>query len=313
VVCFAFPGGGYSRRYYSFDMPGSSGAGQAGWHVARGWIFIAIDHLGVGDSTLPDGELLGYENIAAANVAAVDAVMAKLEDGSLADGFPPVRGPVKLGIGQSMGGCFLIVAQGQHAAFDGIGVLGYSAIHTIVPSRPGTPPTPWPWMPRGSSLADPIILNQFDRAAGDAVTDADALERIAAQGEHPLAWAFHFDDEPADVVAEDMAAGPGGPLPSWRSATTPPCAIFMVAPGTVASEAAAIRVPVLVAVGERDVVPDPWMEAKAYKSASDITLFVCPRMAHMHNFSGLREDFWARLHHWGQGVAERARTPTTVR
>jgi len=60
---------------------------------------------------------------------------------------------------------------------------------------------------------------------------------------------------------------------------------------------------VLVAVGERDVVPDPWMEPKAYKRSADITVFVCPTMAHMHNFASTRERFWTRLHSWGEAVA----------
>jgi len=302
VVCFGFPGGGYGRRYFSFDMPGASGGGEAGWHRAHGWIFASVDHLGVGDSTLPDPALLTYENIAAANHAAVDEVMTRVAAGTVADDFPPVDGAARLGIGQSMGGCFLIVAQGQHATFDGIGVLGYSAIHTVVPSRPGVAPVPMPWMPRGSSLAAPIVLNPADLAT-NVVADAEGLGQMASQGEHPFAWAFHFDDEPADVVAADMAAGISGPFPPWRSPTAPACAIFMVAPGTVAAEAAVVRVPVLVGVGERDVVPDPWMEPKAYKSASDITVFVCPRMAHMHNFAGTRERLWARTHEWGDTVA----------
>ena len=77
----------------------------------------------------------------------------------------------------------------------------------------------------------------------------------------------------------------------------------MVAPGAVALEAAAIRVPVFIGVGERDVVPDPWAEPKAFKSAADIQLYVCPRMAHMHNFARTRAQFWARIHNWGKGVA----------
>src|SRR3546814_16052843 len=79
-----------------------------------------------------------------------------------------------------------------------------------------------------------------------------------------------YDDEPADIVALDMAASAGlaDPLPAWRSATTPSCGVHMVAPGAVALEAAAITVPVLVAVGERDVVPDPWMEPKEIGRAS---------------------------------------------
>ena len=308
VVCFAFPGGGYCRRYFSFDMPGSSGGGEAGWHVARGWIFVECDHLGFGDATIPEGNALNYDNTAAGNRATVDETMRRLELGTVLDGYPPVGDATKLGIGQSMGGCYTIVLQGQFGTFDGVASLGYSAIHTVVPSRPGTTPGVWPWIARGSDLDNPTILNQaaLARAAGSALVDQDRLQNLAAAGENPLAWAFHYDDVPPDVVALDMAAGTGGldgPLPVWRSATTPPCAIYMVAPGTVALEAASITVPVLVAVGERDVVPDPWMEPKAFKSANDITVFVCPRMAHMHNFAGTREMFWRRIHSWGTSVA----------
>lgn len=78
----------------------------------------------------------------------------------------------------------------------------------------------------------------------------------------------------------------------------------MLAPGTVATEAAAITSPVLIAVGERDVVPDPWLEPKAFKSSTDITIFVSPRMAHMHNFASTRELLWERIHAWGAGVAQ---------
>jgi len=107
----------------------------------------------------------------------------------------------------------------------------------------------------------------------------------------------------ADVVAADLALGGDAPLPPWRSATTPPCVILMVAPGTVAPEAAAIRVPVLLVAGERDVVPDLRAEPKAYPNANDITLFQCPRMAHMHNFASTRDLLWTRLHSWGAAVA----------
>ena len=55
-----------------------------------------------------------------------------------------------------------------------------------------------------------------------------------------------------------------------------------------------------LAVGKHDVVPDPWLEPKAYRSATDITVFVAPRMAHMHNFAGTRELLWRRIHTWGR-------------
>jgi pimeloyl-ACP methyl ester carboxylesterase len=307
VVCFAFPGGGYCRRYFSFDMPDGAGGGEAGFHCDRGWIFVACDHLGFGDSTIPEGNELDYENIARGNDATVKAVMQKLESGTLLAGYPRVTGATKLGIGQSMGGCFTIVTQAQLSTFDGVGILGYSGIHTVVPSRPGASPAVWPWVLRGTPLDNPTILNQAALAAAATKLGAQQdLTAAASRGEHPFAWCFHFDDEPADIVALDMraAAGLEGPLPEWRSATTPPCGLYMVAPGTVATEAASITVPIFVGVGERDVVPDPWMEPKAFKSSNDISVFVCRRMGHMHNFAHTRYEFWQRIHSWGAGIAD---------
>jgi pimeloyl-ACP methyl ester carboxylesterase len=310
VVCFAFPGGGYSRRYYTLDVPGAAGTrcGQAGWHTDRGWIFVACDQLGFGDATAPSDPVLTYENIALGSKATVAAVMAKLETGTMLDGYQPVAGATTLGIGQSMGGCFTIVLQGHHQTFDGIAALGFSGIHTVVPSRPGAPSAFWPWIPRNSDLANPEILNGVPLAAAEGPTPAgqDSVDASPAPGEHPFAWAFHWDNEPADLVALDMAASAEdyeGPLPPWRSPSTPACGIYMVAPGTVATEAASITVPVLIAVGERDVVPNPWLEPTAFKSSTDISLFVCPRMAHMHNFAHTRQDLWTRIHSWGSGVA----------
>ncbi|WP_449472825.1 hypothetical protein [Sphingobium chungangianum] len=81
TVCFAFPGGGYCRRYFSFDMPDGSGGGQAGFHCERGWIFVTCDHLGFGESTIPDGSALNLDNVAAANDAMVRTVMNSARSG----------------------------------------------------------------------------------------------------------------------------------------------------------------------------------------------------------------------------------------
>jgi len=300
VVCFAFPGGGYTRQYFSLDLRDAGGGGQADFHSKRGWVFVSCDHLGVGQSTVPQPDTLDYETISRANAAVVEIVMRRLAEGRLSDGFPALSGAVSLGIGQSMGGCFTIVLQARHRPFAAVGLLGYSAVHTVVPNRPGSPAAPMPWIPRDSDLSDPLVLN----APALARSGPGALEQLAAArepAEHPWAWAFHFDDVPADLVQRDLAPGP--PLPPWRSSTIPACAMKMVAPGTVATEAAAIDVPVLVAVGERDVVPDPRSEPRAYLSSPDITVVVCPGMAHMHNFAGTRTKLWRRIHSWGEGVA----------
>jgi hypothetical protein len=297
IVCFAFPGGGYSRQYFTFDMPGASTGGQAGWHAARGWVFVSCDHIYVGESDAPSQPgLLTFENVAAANAATVEEVWSRLLSGSLGDRFPPLVDPVRVGIGQSMGGCLTIVQQGQHGTYDGIGILGYSARHTVLAMPPGTPRLPWPYVPRGSLTVQVLSAPPVDDNP-DFALRADGL---------PIStWGFHFDDEPEDLVRADMDDYPTrhGRLPVWASATMPPCATSMMSPGAVALEASVVRVPVLVAVGERDVCPQPLTEPSAYASASDVSVFICPRMSHMHNFAGTRERFWRRIENWGHTVA----------
>src|SRR3546814_8628099 len=94
-------------------------------------------YLGFGDSTIPEGNALTLDNVAAANHATVQEVMRRLNEGTLVDGLGPITNATTLGIGQSMGGCFAIVAQGQLGTFDGVGKLGYSGSHTVVTTRPG--------------------------------------------------------------------------------------------------------------------------------------------------------------------------------
>ncbi|HSZ37453.1 MAG TPA: hypothetical protein VK773_10215 [Acidimicrobiales bacterium] len=297
IVCFAKPGAGYSRGYYTTDLPGPGpGRGaQADWHAERGWIFVSVDHLGVGESSLHGSDALGFGPVAAASEAAEVEVLRKLAAGTLIDGLGKVEHPVKIGIGQSMGGCLTVVQQGRFHSYDGVGVLGYGVLATLPPTAPGTPDLVLPWMPRNAAVAEAVMTNAPALAASAGVnvsTDA-------------MAWGFHFDDIDPAVVARDMEDYPArkGEMPPWGSVTIPsPLVLWCVAPGAVLAEAAAITAPVLVALGERDVLSDPRGEVRAYASSPSVDFFVCPRMAHMHNFAGTREEFWARIETWAGWV-----------
>lgn len=267
LVVFAFPGGGYSRGYFHIEWPGLRGYSQAQHHTDAGFVFVACDHLGVGQSSLPDPASLTLEAVPAANRALVDSVLARLEAGTLVDGLEPLRSAVRIGMGQSMGGCFLAVQQARYRSFDAIAVLGYSGIHTVLPRPP------------------------------------------ADSGPDAFRYGFHMPDVPRELVEADLGSGfplRGGQPPPWGSSSVPGCATRMLEPGYIAREAAAIDVPVFIGVGERDVCPDPHIEPSAYRAAHDVTLYVQPRAAHMHNFAGTRALLWDRLANWALGVgAER--------
>ena len=292
LVCFAKPGAGYSRGYFTADLPGAGFGSQAAWHASRGWTVVSVDHLGVGESSQHDPDALTFSTVVAAAQAAEADVLQKLAAGTLMDGLAAVERPVRIGIGQSMGGSLTVLQQGRYHCYDGIGVLGYGVFRTLPPTPPGVPDLVLPWTPRDVLPSTGVFTN------APALADAGG-------GAVSLAWGFHFDDVDPAVVARDMDDYPArhGDLPPWGSATIPgTVALWCVSPGSTLTEAAAIRCPVLLAVGERDVVVDPWGEPRAYGSALSVDLFVCPRMAHMHNFAGTREVLWRRIETWADWV-----------
>ena len=283
VVAFGFPGGGMGRGYFDVEFDGASTYSQARFHTARGWVFVAVDHLGVGESD-PDEAGASYDVLAAANASVVTRVLEGLRAGTLVPGLAAMAVRGSIGLGHSAGGCISIVAQGNHACFDALGVLGFSAIHTVIPTPTGT--------------LDLELKDRDDRSAG--------LEAgiKAAGGVDVFRWAFHWEDVDPRIVDADMRPGrerTEAP-PAWSSPTTPAVVFSMVTPGVVTTEAAAITAPVLVAAGERDVVPDLLAEAGAYTSCTDITLVEIPTMAHMHNMAGTRQLLWDRLHRWGTSI-----------
>jgi alpha-beta hydrolase superfamily lysophospholipase len=264
-VLVAMPGAGYNRRYFDLPEPGYS---EAEHHVARGTIVVALDHLGVGDSSVPP-DVASLTAVAAANSAAVSEIVARLKTGALTA--QPIVPSAVVGAGQSMGGFIAVLMQARHRPFDGIAVLGASLVCTRLPSR------------SGKEL----------RFAGDA--DPRASARLLFLNAD-WRYAFHWDDVPEHLVAADMARmpptfGEGAP---WNSATAPDTT-GLVLPGAAAREAAGIDVPVLLGMGERDVCQDPLRELAAFQSARDLAHFIVPKMAHMHNFAGTRALLWKRI------------------
>ncbi len=197
VVCFAKPGAGYSRGYYTTDLPGPGpGVGaQADWHAERGWIFVSVDHLGVGGSSLHGPDALGFAPVVAASEAAESDVVQKLAAGTLIDGLGKIERPVKIGLGQSMGACLTVVQQGRFHSYDGVGVLGYGVLGTLPPTAPGTPDLVLPWMPRDAAMDEWVMTNAPALAALDPAT---------SPGTDAMAWGFHYDDMDRAVVARDM-------------------------------------------------------------------------------------------------------------
>lgn len=306
IVCIAKPGAGYSKEYFSLDLPGPGSGAQASWFAERGWIFVSVDHLGAGGSSRHDETSASdYRHLSLAGHAAESDTLRQLRAGTLNDGIPPIIDPIVVGIGQSMGGCITIVQQAHYATYDGVAILGYSAIHTSRPAAPGSPAYVRPWIPRDVQPQSGLLpqeSNSFGMANRPQVATAEESgDNLAAIS--TMRWGFHYDDVNPSV--DDISDWPGrnGSPPPWATTSIPEITgTWCVAPGAVAPEAAAISVPVLIAFGERDACPDPRGEMRAYQSCSSLDLFICPRMGHMHNFASTRQLLWRRIYAWGEWV-----------
>ncbi|MDR2858113.1 MAG: lysophospholipase [Novosphingobium sp.] len=277
-VLIGLPGGGYNRHYFDLREPGYS---EAAHHVARGVAVIAIDHLRVGGSDIPALADAGLDACAEADHAALQVILGRLRDGTIAPGVAPIRPAAVVGAGQSMGGHIALLMQARHRSFDALAMLGSSVVCTRLPAR----------------------------VAGQEVCllgKQDASEGLAALAGFDFRFAFHWDDVPDHFAKADVEARRGGgPMPYWGSASTPDAGDGLV-PGHLASAAALIAVPTLIAMGERDVCQDGLRELAAFMSARDLALFVAPKMAHMHNFAGTREAMWRRLSAFIAQVADSA-------
>jgi pimeloyl-ACP methyl ester carboxylesterase len=286
LVWFGWPGGGYNRHYFDLQLPGRSGYSEAEFHVGKGSIFVACDHIGVGDSSIPEGAF-NHSDIARINAAVARSVLTGLRDGSLMTELPAIDNPFPVAMGQSYGGLLLTHLQAEHGLFKGVAMLGWSGICTMVKDVSGQ-----------GNVAPPAEL--------------EGTEALRDGLNHPYRRSFHFDDVPEDIVAEDLLGYPariGVPVPVWGASFMPGGPNFApergpLGPGVVTDEAAAIDVPVFIGNGEIDVAPDPRTEPEAYPMSSDITTIVLPRSSHMHNFAGTREILWKRLENWAVGIRD---------
>ena len=293
LVIFASPGGGYTQHYYNMSFPGHEGYSEAEYHTSRGIVFVAMDHLGVGESSLELQNDITIDQAADANTAFVREVMRRLTAGEIDPALRPLKNAFVVGIGQSLGGGVTMVMQGRSQTFDAIAPLGKSALHTSLPQ-----PT-FELFERGRSIYT------FTRA-----TPLDELSiEVSADQVPDFVYPFHWPEEPEDIVAADMAGGypmrSAEGAPRFGSVTMPRYAAAMMSPAFLTADAARIKVPVLVACGERDTCPDIRREPTAFIKSSDVSVFIVPRMAHMHNFAPTRRLLWQRVADWSRMQAAR--------
>jgi pimeloyl-ACP methyl ester carboxylesterase len=272
AVLVCWPGGSYSRTYWDMQLDGFEGYSFAEHLAAKGFTVVAIDPLGVGESSRPkEVDAVTLEAMAAAAAEAVRVVHTEIAGGGV---------PV-IGVGHSLGACLTIVEQALFSSYDAVVDLGFThgakITHTPVSADAA-----------GREALD-VAVEQAKGFFPDTWDDGYAL----APREPNHAW-LHDPDVPSEIIAEDDRRASAWPRQSYVGA---------LMAGHSASYAARVTVPVLIGFGEHDVPEHPHDDVAFYGASRDVTLMVLPGSAHCHNFAGTRAVLWDRLADWADSFA----------
>lgn len=174
-LVLALHGGGYRRSYWHPAFGEDDSYSFARFFTDRGKAVLALDHLGMGESSKPTRESkLSRAKIAAANAQALAETLRGLGDGAYAR-----AGAVSVtGLGHSIGGMMLITQMAAHGGMDRVAILGWAN--------------------------QPMVLGDTDMAA----LSAGLLpEGYLPTPRGPMRGLFYLPDVPMAVVEADEASG----------------------------------------------------------------------------------------------------------
>jgi pimeloyl-ACP methyl ester carboxylesterase len=180
-LIFALHGGGYNRHYWHPPFADDSYS-FARFFTDQGKAVLAIDMLGMGQSSTPEPESrLNRAKIAAAHAAALAHCVAELG-----------HSVSITGLGHSMGGLMIITQAAAHQRLDRVAVLGWSN--------------------------QPMVLGDTDVASLQAGLIPSGY---LATPREPMRKLFYWPNVPIDLIEADEAGGSTTPACLGLDALTP--------------------------------------------------------------------------------------------
>ena len=275
LLCLA--GGTYDKHYWHVKVEGHP-AYSFGEHMAAlGFVVIAVDHLGIGESTDPiSSGPLGLTLLAAGDAEVARQIRERLQRGYLHDDLPPSTAAL-VGVGHSMGACLTTMVQATAHPYDAVALLGYGVQITNV----------------YDDKADAADLEQRIQQTLELscqLAGAKSTDRHIIGPRSYLADLFYAGEVPSNVIEADTAVQSRVPLRAAAEVTTS---------GMVEHYAPKVDVPVFLAFGKAvDVSPNPHAEPGNYTGSPDVTLYLVPKSGHCHNFASHRGQLWDRIARW---------------
>jgi pimeloyl-ACP methyl ester carboxylesterase len=292
VVLVCLPGGFLSRRYFDLEADTDAGTDRrfsfAAAMAREGFVTLAIDHLGVGESSKPDpiegGYALGVEEIAKANQRALELALAKLAAGDPDHEIPAITNPQTFGVGHSMGSSLTVEQQAIASPHRGLVLFAFTTRGT----------------PRFLDDAQRELAHDPARARAEL----GRLTRETMSSPYPPSAS---DSEEGRIAAFGVGTAPPMAEQALHSASTNllgMAGLLAMIPDGYAPSARRVRVPALIALGDHDLHDDEGL-AEMLPRSPEITTFVLEDCWHCHFVANTRESLFRRVTQWIQAQLAR--------
>jgi alpha-beta hydrolase superfamily lysophospholipase len=278
VVFCCLPGGGMSRRYFDLDVAGGSYS-MLEHLAARGAVALAVDHPGVGDSDAPqDGWDLVPDTVGDVDAAACTVALDALRAGTTGLDLPPRPALRSVGVGHSAGGTVTVHVQARHRLHGALALLGWG----------------------GGGLVEELGDEERALAHDPAGLRRELVGLAQARFEVPLLTMRRGSS--ARLVRAPLPDDVRAALVAARAPLITPIGLHSMVPGSSTPELAAIDVPVLLGLGDHDLVREPRTVPAAFPASGDVTVFVLADAGHDHNVLPNRAVLWDRLARWAAAL-----------
>lgn len=265
-VCI--PGGGMNRRY--FDLPTPEGEAEvsfARYMAALGHAVALIDPIGVGESSIPsDAYELHPDRAAAANAESVRQIVDALRAGTLTDVCPPARNLQVIAAAHSYGALLTVLQQAKSPIYDAVCLMGF---HTC---------------------GLPAQINDYDRSLDPVAARANLVE--LARKRFPMST-ITMTPQPSKRPVSAVSATDVIYLTS---------SYMMMLPDMATPDAAAIKCPVMLVLGDGDLHANTHIMPSAYSGSADVTLIVLPDTRHNHFVYPSRTHLFGRVARWAASL-----------
>ena len=276
------PGGYLTRRYYDLDAEGDSSYSFSAFMAERGFVTVALDHLGSGESSKPeDPDELSLARVADANRFAMQTVLTEIEAGSLHPKIPPQDTLASVGVGHSLGSALSVVQQARSPSHDALLLFSFST----------------------GGFEDFLLPGEreFANRPEEAIENLPRLARARFESPYPrVGGRTTRGREEAFATGTAEKAGVRALKKCGTNLVAQPGLLTMI-PGGYAPFAADIEVPVFVATGDHDLT-DPLDANLCFPKAREFVAYQLDDSWHCHNVARTRHLLWERSANWIRSV-----------